>query len=136
MITKRRVYLHLPLALYSIFILVFSIRPVPEELPDLPDIDKLYHFAAYFILGLLWARSLLSLSVAENGRGRRRKVIIIAATVASMFGILIEVIQYFVPERSADVIDALANWAGALSGSLVYSYISARFPRKEGERAV
>ncbi|MEK6531095.1 MAG: VanZ family protein [Deltaproteobacteria bacterium] len=128
---KRIIFYWLPLALYTGFIVVFSVRPVPEDLPDLPDIDKLYHFIAYFLLGFLWARALDSSALAFAGGNRKKGALAFAAIMAFLFGVLMEVVQYFIPERSAEVVDALANGAGAISGAFVFGYICLRFFKKE-----
>lgn len=125
---KRIIFYWLPLAFYTVFIVVFSVRPVPEDLPDLPDIDKLYHFIAYFLLGLLWARALDSTASAPGNR--KKGVLAVAAVIAFSFGVLMEVAQYFIPERSAEVVDAAANGAGAISGAFVFGYVCLRFLKK------
>ncbi len=127
---KKLIFYWAPLAAYTVFIVVFSVRPVPEDLPDLPDIDKLYHFIAYFLLGLLWARAIDSISTDSRGK---KGALIAPAVIAFLFGVLIEVVQYFIPERSADVVDAIANGAGAISGAFVFGYLRLKLFKKTGQ---
>jgi VanZ family protein len=70
--------------------------------------DKANHGLAFFTMGLAAAR-------AWPGRGFAR---IAAALLA--YGLLIEFVQAFVPGRSADAADVLADAAGiVLAGGLV-----------------
>lgn len=69
--------------------------------------DKLYHAGAYFILALLaW----------DNFRRHLKRPIILAAAVivfSSLYGLSDEWHQAFVPGRSSDVFDWLADTLGA-----------------------
>jgi VanZ family protein len=63
------------------------------------------HLAAYF---------LLSLSIGIYfGTCRFSAPFLRAALLAGTFGVLIELVQYFIPYRSCEVLDALADYAGA-----------------------
>jgi len=80
--------------------------------------DKVEHAAVFFILSLL-----LNRASATTGH-RLRNVIALSA-----FGIVIELIQHFIPHRSASLNDALANIAGILLFQLLFSiylYLSKR----------
>jgi len=112
---------YLPAAAYMAFIFVISVRPVPEGLPDVWQIDKLYHFAAYALMGCLWARALDEKGRVING------VIVSAALISAVFGAFIEVCQAFTPMREASVLDALANALGGLAGAFVCARV--RFKR-------
>jgi VanZ family protein len=76
--------------------------------------DKLQHFLAYGVLGVsvgLWALPVF---------WKRRPVLALLLTtlVGSVCGVIDEVHQYFVPGRSCDVWDWLADTLGALLGAL------------------
>ena len=103
----------LPLLLYCTAIFVLSSAP----LPTLPDLgfsfqDKLIHMAAYFLMALLAYRAL-----TWWGRDRewqQGRLLIIAIIFTALYGASDEIHQAFVPGRSSDVIDWVADVIGAL----------------------
>lgn len=95
-----------------------SLTPMPEGLPDIWEIDKAYHFAAYAAMGWLWVRATRS---KEGFAGPR--AVIIAGVAAFLFGALVEMLQSFVPERTPDVIDAIVNGAGGVTGAVISSRV-------------
>ncbi|MBI5886239.1 MAG: VanZ family protein [Deltaproteobacteria bacterium] len=117
---KKRYTAYLPATAYMAVILVLSIRPAPQGLPDLWEIDKLYHFISYAIMGCLWARAL-----DVKGRGIN-SIIIPAALISAVFGAFVEVCQAFVPMREASVLDALANGLGGTVGAFVCARVRLR----------
>lgn len=98
-------------------IFVLSVRPAPQGLPVFWEIDKLYHFIAYAIMGCLWVRAL----DADAGGRVMNSIVIMAALVSAVFGAFVEVCQAFTPMREASVQDGLANGFGALAGSYLYA---------------
>jgi VanZ family protein len=80
--------------------------------------DKILHAVVFGLLGALLARAV--------SRGSTRQpsalvTVVIATTVAGLLGGLDEVHQLFVPGRSADVYDALADVVGAALGASAYT---------------
>ena len=101
---------------YTIWLTAVSLTPLDGlDLPSFSYADKIVHFFLYFFLTLLWL-------LAYPKWWRKRIFFII---LVLLWGIAIELIQeYFVPTRSGDVFDAIANTAGALTGLLIfYSWI-------------
>jgi VanZ family protein len=101
--------------------LVASIILVLSLIPQLPDVmggssyfDKLEHFAAYFVLGLL-----LFLSVE---RGNLKMAFLIAAACCFAYGAIIEFFQRFT-QRQPEFWDLIADLLGALVGALVGALI-------------
>ena len=78
---------------------VLSLAPA-AALPAAPISDKVEHAVAYALLALL--------GCTTSRRGVLRTMIGV-----SVFGTAIEMLQGFSPGRSPDVLDALANIAGA-----------------------
>lgn len=109
-----------PVAVYSAAIAWASLVPVPEGLPEFWEIDKAYHFAAYAAMGVLWVRAM---SPKEGPKSPRAAVI--AGAAAFIFGALMEMLQSFVPERTPDVIDAIVNGAGGVTGALITNRVFA-----------
>jgi VanZ family protein len=67
--------------------------------------DKLEHFGAYMVLGLLIVRAEI------KGVG-----VLWGIVCASLFGALMEVLQYFTPPREASILDEICNLIGASLG--------------------
>lgn len=92
-----------------------------SKLPSLgvSGADKYVHFTFHFIFTLLWGYySWLSQNKTEL------KKIITIVFISILFGILIEFMQeVFTVTRRADVLDVLANLAGATAAFLVFSFI-------------
>ncbi len=69
-------------------------------------IDKFFHAGAYGVLALLVWLAL------PRGGGRTRRVVL-ALALASVYGVSDEVHQHWVPGRTTDVFDWLADTSGA-----------------------
>ena len=92
-------------AIATLAVVVVSLLPI-EELPSLDVWDKLEHAVAYALLALLGA-------VAWAGRARASAMI--AVSLVGL-GIVLEFLQAFVPGRTTDPADALANLVGTVAG--------------------
>jgi VanZ family protein len=92
----------------------FSTLP---HLPELLSWDKLQHTAAYLLGGVLAAHAV---------RPSRRWAVLVVAIV-SLYGVSDEIHQAFVPGRSSDVFDWVADTTGALLAvALVHLFTSRR----------
>lgn len=95
--------------------LIFYLSSLPQGGPSLfPQADKLMHFILYagFTASLAWA--------FETTRfGRRGLVFWMAAAVAAAYGATDELHQLFVPGRSCDIFDWLADALGAAVCALI-----------------
>lgn len=111
--------------LYLGFVTFASLRPIPLVTQnDLPDdfkfslelfLDKILHLGAYVCAGL-WFRGLTS----------QTKKLLIALT---LFGVSMEVGQYFIPTRSFELLDMVANFTGVSIGILVASKLNINWQR-------
>lgn len=72
--------------------------------------DKTGHFIAYFAL-------VCSSYFAFYSRSSNRLLLMGALSI--IFGILIEMIQYFIPHRTFSWLDALANSGGVILGVII-----------------
>lgn len=113
-IRKRLVY-RLVLAAYMAMVLVVSLRPMPTGLPEIFNIDKLYHLGTYMVMAVLTA-----LALQGEGRAMMRDRLWIAALMAFTYGVMIEVLQSFTGTRSADILDAIVNGIGATAGVFIF----------------
>lgn len=80
-----------------------------------PGMDKVVHFIFYLVLTLL---VLLSLSREWDLNFSFRTTFIVAIAIA--FGIIIELIQRYIPGRSFEWADILINILGTLTGYQLY----------------
>ena len=105
----------LPAILYTGFIWWLSSQPVLiEGIEDFPLQDKGVHFLEY---GTLCLTICFAVYRTWPGRGIRAAFAAVLITVA--LGLLDELHQGFVPSRSADVEDLLADFTGALVFALL-----------------
>ncbi len=80
--------------------------------------DKLAHAAIYAVLGIL----LLGAMPLHAGRYSWRQITV-SALIASIYGISDELHQSFMPGRSAEVGDWLADSAGALVAVVLFAWL-------------
>lgn len=75
--------------------------------------DKLQHLIAYAVLAIavgLWAS-------VETWKRRPIFTMLITALITSLFGVIDEIHQYFVPGRDANIWDWIADTIGAFLGA-------------------
>ena len=106
----------LPLIIYCLAIYIQSDYPSPEEIPSWTFSDKILHFAAYGLLGILFIRAYETLPLRIN----KILLILMSSGSAILYGVSDEIHQYFVPFRDADIMDVAANTIGSVCG--VYFY--------------
>ena len=112
----------LPVFLYCFLIFLQSSFPASESIPVLPFVDKCLHFAAYALLGALVLRAVRR----HFGNHQITIVMILSITLTTLYGFSDELHQSFVPSRSADAADLLADALGAVFGVFVYRYVVKR----------
>jgi VanZ family protein len=105
-----------PLILYCVLIYIQSCLPAPFEMPEASHLDKLLHLGAYGVMAVLFYRTY------RTGWPRALKRALIWASVISttLYGLSDEIHQYFVPGRSADTLDWLADALGGILGAVIY----------------
>lgn len=113
-----------PILLYCLLIFIQSSYPSFKSMPQLPYVDKVLHFTAYAVLGVLFLRALNTLSIRDN----IMLIMILAVILSSLYGISDEWHQYYVPYRDADVMDALADTFGSIFGVYVYQSFIMKLP--------
>lgn len=112
---KRIVFYWLPPIAYMAVIFYISSRPLKElPIPQIWNFDKVIHAVEYGILGILWFR------VLNTATAKRQNVLITAFIITFFYGIFDEAHQYFVPERSSSIYDAIADGFGGWVGIKLY----------------
>ena len=109
----------LPLIIYCILIFLQSSFPSFKTVPELPYTDKMLHFFAYAVLGALFFRAYKTLKFKRNSIF----LILLSILSSSLYGMSDELHQYFVPCRSAEYIDILADVLGSIFGVFVFYFI-------------
>jgi VanZ family protein len=120
----RRLWLWAPVAIYMAAIFVVSSMPgapLPAQVSD-----KAAHAAAYALLAVLVVRALAGGLPAPVGA----RTAALAVVIVTAHGVSDEFHQWFVPGRSADPLDVLADAAGAMLGvGLCWAWGIIRFAR-------
>ena|SRR5436190_6568916 len=127
----RRASLWLPPLLYMLLIFYLSSEPAP--LPELTRRvwDKALHFPEYLVLAFLLARAFRGEGLAPV------RAALFALLLASAYGASDELHQSFVPERTADIFDWIADTSGAAAAAAAFSTASRlrrRLPRSQPDR--
>jgi VanZ family protein len=113
MLTIRRLHLWLPPLLYMA--LIFHLSSESNPLPGLTTWvwDKALHAIEYGALGLLMCRGLVGEGV------KRVRAALIAIVLASVYAASDEWHQAFVPLRSPDALDWVADTIGSACGASI-----------------
>jgi len=124
----RRVAPFLPAVVYAGIIFALSAQSNPLQFlpPELLLQDKLLHTIEYAALGalLVAALRLTGLSWAP--------ALVLAVVLASLYGATDEFHQSFVPGRTADVLDWVADTLGAALGALTATVAIGALRRARG----
>jgi len=119
--------------IYCIIVLVLSVLP-SNSFPkvDVSYADKIVHFLMYFfMIGVMVADSFLFYSksakflqkTAHSEKPMTNKKLLYFFFFAVIFGVVIEIIQFFLPTRSAEWGDLLSNSIGAFVGISVIFFV-------------
>ncbi len=111
-----------PPILYAGLIFFLSAQSSFPMLPSgLFTYDKLLHCCEYSVLGFLVCRAL-------DLQGVKRAAVF-ALAIGAAYGVTDEFHQYFVPGRSSDWRDAVADTVGSTLGSFAWHPVSRAFHR-------
>lgn len=113
MTVSRFMHYWLPVIVYCTAIFIQSSFPTTEKLPAWPFLDKVLHVAVYALLGFLVFRAVSTGRLAKN----LNLALLISALFTGLYGLSDEWHQSFVPGRSPEVADALADLIGGILGA-------------------
>jgi VanZ family protein len=110
----RRTFIiyHLPVILYAGLIFLGSSLPQSQIHIPFSIKDKVLHFIEYGIMGYLLMRS----AIRWSDNMRAMTLILLVILAGSVYAASDEIHQYFVPGRSCDIYDWLADVMGLVSG--------------------
>lgn len=92
-----------------------------------PIVREMAHFTEYALLGFF-----LTFGLAHNGVSRRRCMIV--GILVVFYAVSDEVHQMFVPGRTAQIVDILADSSGGITGMLIYTGFHHLFVRRKAQR--
>lgn len=126
---NRTKVLLIPLILYWLLIFIGTSLP-SDELSTMIEIgDKLKHFLAYFILAILLG---LNLHFQDKWKSVSINYLIFTFIICTTYGVLDELHQMLVPNRSAEFYDWIADLLGSSIGVILVNY-SIRFLKTKHE---
>ncbi len=113
----------LGLLVFSWLVLIYleSSQPPPKIFGQIPGIDKVAHFIAYGLLGLMLA-TLLNLI----NHYKKIPVLPLVVSLVVLAGMFDEAHQAFVPGRNSDSWDLLADFCGGSFASLSFFIFTKR----------
>lgn len=115
------------LAWAAVIFVLSSIPGTAYPETNVPGADKLVHVTVYAILGFLSARALSS-----RERWTPALRIVVSAALCGLFGITDELHQLFVPRRSCDWRDGVADIVGGLIGAVLFTQL-VRWQTRRGD---
>lgn len=110
----------MPLALYWVILLTATSLPAPD-LPDVWGSDKLKHYLAYGVLSFLLNLTML---VQERQKYTPQKAALVTIVICFFYGVLDELHQIFIPGRSCELLDLIADIIGAVTGSIIVLFLA------------
>jgi len=117
----RRLSLLLALA-WMALLFYLSHQPSIETPTLFSGQDKVLHAAVYALLGLL-----LLAAQPRQAQGYSWQQVGISALIASLYGLSDEIHQYFVPGRSNEILDWVADTVGALIAASLLAWLSRKW---------
>src|SRR5712671_652408 len=126
MMARRNIRAWLPAILWAGTIFFLSAQSaLPPIAPSVPNFDKVEHFGAYGLLGILVIDA-----VRRSSTLTLPKAVLVAILITSAYGASDEFHQRFVPNRSCDVWDWTADTIGGILGVAVYAAYESRRRQK------
>ncbi len=111
--------------IWASIVLILSGMPVydlnKDRFINIPHLDKIIHFAMYYILSFL---IIYSNHTNKNNNFTFKKTSTISFIISFAYGITIEIMQHYIfISRGFDILDIIANTSGILISILFYKKI-------------
>ncbi len=124
---NRTKVLLVPLIIYWIVLFIATSLPSTHFVDVFEISDKIKHFGAYFILSALLG---LNLHFQEKWKSIVPHFLSYTFILCTIYGLLDEIHQIFVPNRSAEFLDWVADVLGTLLGVIVVKIIIKNLKQK------
>jgi VanZ family protein len=130
---KHHKYLiNIPLIVYWLILFVLTTLPGNEAI-NIGVNDKIEHFGAY---GLLTVILYLNLFFQDKYSLLKKYPATFSLLVASLYGMVDELHQIFVPGRTADIRDWLADFVGSVLAVLIIKFSLEKLKQIEAKKAL
>ena len=116
---NRFKYLLIPLILYWIALFIGTTLPSQKYVQFFDISDKIKHFSAYLGLAVLLG---LNLHFQEKWKSFAQHYLSYTFIICTAYGLIDEIHQIFVPNRSAEFLDWVADLSGAILGVLIVRF--------------
>lgn len=109
-----------PVILLSLAILFLSVEPIPSP-AGLEGADVVAHFLMYLVYAFFISRAgRLKIAVIKKIENKKFFIALAAVVAGTGYGVLMELIQSYVPYRNCSFYDGVANFFGAMTGVALY----------------
>ena len=128
---NRKYIIHIPLIVY--WIILFILTSLPSGMAITTDVsDKINHFGAYGLLSIF----LYSTLYFQNKFFILKKYpALFTVAIASVYGALDEFHKMYVPGRSDELLDWIADLSGSIVAVLVTRYLIEYIKKSEFEKS-
>lgn len=113
---NRLKVLLIPLIVYWIILFIGTTLPSPQYVDVFQISDKIKHFGAYLILAVLLG---LNLHFQEKWKVVAQNFLKYTFIICIVYGLIDELHQIFVPNRSGEFLDWVADLLGTIVGILI-----------------
>jgi VanZ family protein len=110
---------------WGVFLMALTSWPSPPEVPvvsAIPNFDKLVHTLLYGVEGFLFCRAI---AWPPASRSAWLRALAVAGAIA-VWATLDEIHQFWIPGRSMEGLDALADTTGGFAGALTSAWLAMR----------
>lgn len=133
LLSHKKYLINLPLIIYWIILFILTSLPTGLAIETRDVSDKLLHFGAY---GLLSIFLYLQLFFQTKYNLLKNYPALFTVTIASIYGLLDEIHQMYVPGRSAEFLDWLADFSGSLLAVTITGFILRKIQEFEKIKSV
>jgi VanZ family protein len=132
-IERNRVYLiYTPLTIY--WLVIFILTSLPGNIAlDMHVSDKIEHFGAYGLLGVFLYSALY---FQKKYKILSENPATFTLIFASLYGMVDELHQLFVPGRSADILDWTADFIGSVLAVIITKFIIEKLKEAELKKSL
>ncbi len=109
----------IPLFIYWIILFIGTTMPSPQYVDVFEISDKIKHFTAYFTLAFLLG---MNLYFQEKWKALSKYFLSYTFIICVTYGLLDEIHQIFVPNRTCEFYDWLADLSGSLLAVLLLRF--------------
>ncbi len=117
------------LATMGVIWLLSSMSNPPVDVSSLPFRDRGAHFLSFGSVAFWVAHG----TMATVPRAHALRVVFFAVLSAALWGLLDEIHQSFVPGRSPDIIDLVADTLGAIVGASLRAAVRLAWPQRRDQ---